>query len=92
MTTNFQNEKNLIREYYKALDSAKGNDITKVLQNYISEDYIWRGFHPFNEIRMPRRFLKFSGSHFVMHLKIFKDVWIFSLQEKIKLTDLNLSG
>ena len=50
MTTNFQNEKNLIRDYYKALDSANGNDITKVLQNYISEDYIWRGFHPFNEI------------------------------------------
>ena len=50
MTTNFQNEKNLIRDYYKALDSANGNDITKVLQNYISEDYVWRGFHPFNEI------------------------------------------
>ena len=33
MTTNFQNEKNLIRDYYKALDSANGNDITKVLQN-----------------------------------------------------------
>ena len=50
MTQNFQKEKNLIRDYYKSLDSAQGNDITKVLKNYISEDYIWRGFHPFNEI------------------------------------------
>ena len=50
MTQNFQKEKNLIRDYYKALDSAQGTDITKVLKNYISEDYIWRGFHPFNEI------------------------------------------
>ncbi len=40
MTTNFQNEKNLIVIITKLLDSANGNDITKVLQNYISEDYI----------------------------------------------------
>ena len=50
MTQSFQKEKNLIRDYYNALDSAQGNDITKILKNYISEDYIWRGFHPFNEI------------------------------------------
>ena len=50
MTQNLQKEKKLIRDYYKALDSAQGTDITKVLKNYISEDYIWRGFHPFNEI------------------------------------------
>jgi len=47
---NFQQEKKIVLDYYKSLDSAQGNDITKVLKNYTSEDYIWRGFHPFNEL------------------------------------------
>jgi hypothetical protein len=47
---NFQNEKKIVLDYYKSLDTAQGDDITKVLKKYISEDYIWRGFHPFNEI------------------------------------------
>jgi hypothetical protein len=47
---NFQQEKKIVLDYYKSLDSAHGNDITKVLNKYISDDYIWRGFHPFNEI------------------------------------------
>ena len=29
---------------------AEGNNISKVLKNYISDDYIWRGYHPFNEL------------------------------------------
>ena len=47
---NFQQEKKIVLDYYKSLDTAQGDDITKVLKKYISEDYIWRGFHPFNEI------------------------------------------
>jgi hypothetical protein len=47
---NFQQEKKIVLDYYKSLDSANGNDITKVLKKYISDDYIWRVFHPFNEI------------------------------------------
>ena len=47
---NFQKEKKIVLDYYKSLDTAQGDDITKVLKKYISEDYIWRGFHPFNEI------------------------------------------
>ncbi len=50
MNNNFQQEKKIVLDYYKSLDSAQGNDITKVLKNYISEDYIWRGFYPFNEL------------------------------------------
>ena len=47
---NFQKEKKIVLDYYKSLDTAQGDDIKKVLKKYISEDYIWRGFHPFNEI------------------------------------------
>ena len=48
MNKNFQKEKNLVLDYYKALDKAEGNEISKVSSNYIGKDYIWRGFHPFN--------------------------------------------
>ena len=50
MSKNFQEEKNLILDYYRSLDMAEGNNISKVLKNYISDDYIWRGYHPFNEL------------------------------------------
>jgi len=47
---NFQQEKSLILDYYKSLDGAQGSDISQVLQNHTSEDYLWRGYHPFNEL------------------------------------------
>ncbi len=50
MNKNFQKEKNLVLDYYKALDKAEGDEISNVLKNYISKNYIWRGFHPFNEL------------------------------------------
>ena len=46
MNKNFQKEKNLVLDYYKALDKAEGDEISKVSSNYIGKDYIWRGFHP----------------------------------------------
>ncbi len=49
--SNYQAEKKIILEYYKALDDAQGADITKVLESHISENYIWRGYHPFNELK-----------------------------------------
>ena len=50
MNNNFQKEKNLVLDYYKAIDKAEGNDISNVLKNNTNENYIWRGFHPFNEL------------------------------------------
>jgi len=49
--SNYQAEKKIILEYYKALDGAQGADITKVLESHVSENYIWRGYHPFNELK-----------------------------------------
>ncbi len=47
--TDFQSEKQLVREYYAALDAAQDGDITGALSRYTSADYLWRGFHPFHE-------------------------------------------
>ena len=48
--SNFHQEKKIVLDYYNALDKYEGNDITNVLKEYITEDYIWRGYHPFNEL------------------------------------------
>ncbi len=47
---NFQSEKQLILNFYDAMGNSKIEEIPKVLPNYCSEDLLWRGFHPFNEI------------------------------------------
>ncbi len=47
---NFQSEKQLILNFYDAIGNSKVEEIPKVLSNYCSEDLLWRGFHPFNEI------------------------------------------
>ncbi|MDP6103115.1 MAG: nuclear transport factor 2 family protein, partial [Gammaproteobacteria bacterium] len=46
---NYQSEKRLILDFYNELDLAKSDEIVTVLDNYIVDNYIWRGFHPFNE-------------------------------------------
>ena len=47
---NFQSEKQLILNFYDAIDNSKIEEIPKVLFNYCSEELLWRGSHPFNEI------------------------------------------
>jgi hypothetical protein len=42
--TNFQNNKALVLEYYKALDSATGDDINTVIKGYTSAELVlWLG-------------------------------------------------
>ena len=48
---NFQSEKQIILDFYDAIESSKIEEIPNVLTHYCSEDLLWRGFHPFNEIR-----------------------------------------
>ena len=43
----FQKEKQVILEYYSALDSADENDLETVILAYINKNYIWRAFYPF---------------------------------------------
>ncbi len=46
----FQSEKNLVRRYYGALDAAENGRIAPALREFTSNDHLWRGCHPFNEI------------------------------------------
>ena len=48
---NFQSEKQIILDFYDAIETSKIEEIPNVLFHYCSEDLLWRGFHPFNEIR-----------------------------------------
>ena len=45
----FQKEKALVLDFYSKLDSSHGDEITKVLDQYTSKDYHFRGMHPFYE-------------------------------------------
>jgi len=47
--TNFQAEKALVKDYYKALDAAQGAEIAEALSNYLAEDHKWLGYYPFYE-------------------------------------------
>jgi hypothetical protein len=47
--TNFQNEKNLIQQFYIAFDAADA-DMENILSNTTTDTYLWRGYHPFGEL------------------------------------------
>lgn len=49
----FSEAKQLVRSYYRALDTAPPEAISGVMADYCSADYLWRGFHPFNEQHGP---------------------------------------
>ena len=48
--TDFQKQKELVYNFYKALDLTNSDDCADLLQHTVSDDYQWRGFHPFNEL------------------------------------------
>ena len=47
--TDSQASKQLIQQYYDELDRVPDQDISRVLTEYTTRDYQWRGVHPFNE-------------------------------------------
>jgi len=47
----FQEQKRLVLDFYKALDSITSENISDTLSQFCAADLIWRGFHPFDEIR-----------------------------------------
>ncbi|MDJ0994513.1 MAG: nuclear transport factor 2 family protein [Dinoroseobacter sp.] len=50
---NFQTQKNALRVFHQALDAAKPGAHDRVLWNATTPDYLWRGFHPFDELQGP---------------------------------------
>jgi len=49
MTNDFQAAKDLVRAYYDRLGAAQGAEIEASIRDYTTPDYLWHGFHPFNE-------------------------------------------
>jgi ketosteroid isomerase-like protein len=49
--SDFQFEKQVVRDFYRALDQADPAGIPSVMEEFCAPDLLWRGFHPFNEIR-----------------------------------------
>ena len=48
---NFQNEKKIVLDFYNSVQKCRTDEIPEILSVYYSENIIWRGFHPFNEIQ-----------------------------------------
>ena len=46
-----QNAKELIWNFHQKLDGVQIPDIGDIIAAHTDENYIWRGYHPFNEIR-----------------------------------------
>ncbi|SMX41056.1 ester cyclase [Maliponia aquimaris] len=49
--TSFQAEKDLVRQFHAALDAAAPADLEPVATRFATDDWLWRGFHPFGELR-----------------------------------------
>jgi len=49
----FQTEKDAVRRFYTALDSAEACESAAVLREFCSAELIWRGMHPFDELTGP---------------------------------------
>ncbi len=50
---NFQSEKDLVRTFHDALDSATAEGVEDAISRFVSPDWHWRGMHPFDEQRGP---------------------------------------
>ena len=48
---NFQNEKKIVLDFYNSVQKCRTDEIPELLSLHYSENIIWRGFHPFNEIQ-----------------------------------------
>ena len=49
LTSEFQEEKKVVLTYYEALESAPNEALVDVIAAHVSDNYLWRGFHPFDE-------------------------------------------
>ncbi len=49
--SDFQSQKHVVRQFHTALDQAEGDAIAEVMVGSVTSDFIWRGYHPFGEIK-----------------------------------------
>ena len=45
----YQEAKNLVRDYFDAMEQATADNVLDTLKQYTSDDYHWRGVYPFRE-------------------------------------------
>ena len=48
-TESLQNAKQIVRKFHALFDSAADTDLAAVLESYTTDNYAWRGMHPFYE-------------------------------------------
>ena len=46
-----QDAKAVVRAFYEALDTARPGEVAEVMARHTAPGFLWRGFHPFDEIR-----------------------------------------
>ncbi len=51
--TDLQDAKSVVRTFYDSLDGAAPENCVRVMTDHCAQDLIWKGFHPFGEIRGP---------------------------------------
>jgi len=51
--TGLQDAKSVVRMFYDSIDRVAPDDCVRVMKDHCARDLIWRGFHPFGEIRGP---------------------------------------
>lgn len=99
----FQSEKQVVRDYYAALDAADAQGVDAVQSKYLAPSYLWRGFHPFHEmqdrVEVGRRFwtpLKTSLTSLQRRMDVFMagdnmlesgGVWVVSMGHLMGLFD-----
>ena len=91
----YQVEKQLVLNYYQELDSASKNNITMVMERYLDENYIWRGFHPFNEQSSANAVSELFWQplhHALQHMQRRMDIFIPTRHENIHTTLHVLQG
>ncbi|WP_271949114.1 ester cyclase [Ruegeria faecimaris] len=49
----YEAEKNIVLDLYEALSRAEESAVPDVISKYCADDYLWRGFHPFDELHGP---------------------------------------
>ncbi|WP_170464395.1 ester cyclase [Ruegeria arenilitoris] len=47
----YEAEKKVVLDFYDALDKAQESSIASAIADHCAPDYLWRGFHPFDEQR-----------------------------------------
>ena len=51
--TDLQQAKQLVHDYYAALDEVEPQGAAAVMERYCTPHMVWRGFHPFNQLAGP---------------------------------------